>query len=507
MLIISQLPSGHLSIKCDYLYRDRIRKIPTAHFDFNLKQWIIEPYVLGYLESEFKGELVYKTPRWVILNEPMPDMSEMYKISDTSIKCPDLKLKPYDYQDYGIRFMIDKLLKNNMVLNADDVGLGKTLCTIGTFKWFIEHKGYKKILIICKKSIKRQWKEEIEKFTDLDKDFNILYTGETVTKRHQVYKDFCYSDKGILITNYHSFLNDTQIIELLDYDMVVIDEVHAVKARTGKLNNNIASTVKGKPIIFLTGTPIMSRPEDIFGIIQIANPNYFGSWKDFSNEYLVGAMTNFGYKVIGAKHLDELREKVQNILIRRTRYEVCINLPEVMLIKQSCPMDAVQFKLLNMISDETMEINDQMNRLKDANGIIKNPQLYESLDARSKGLIAARQAASTDPRMFWYSNSKIMKDKYGVVVPKSYKSSSKLESIVELVEDIVQSGNKVILFSKFVTSAKLVAQDITDKLKVPVLMYTGLENQDTRDNNINLFKTSVDNNVLIGSDAMAEGWT
>jgi SNF2 family DNA or RNA helicase len=292
---------------------------------------------------------------------------------------------------------------------------------------------------------------------------------------------------------------------MLNYDMVVIDEVHSVKARTGKLNNNIASAVQGKPVIFLTGTPVMSKPEDIFGIIQIANPDYFGPWKEFSKEHLVGAMTNFGYKVIGAKHLDELREKVQNILIRRTRYEVCINLPEVMLIKQSCPMDAVQFKLLNMISDETMEINDQMNRLKDANGIIKNPQLYESLDARSKGLIAARQAASTDPRMFWHSNSKIMKDKYGVVVPKSYKSSSKLESIVELVEDIVQSGNKVILFSKFVTSAKLVAQDITDKLKVPVLMYTGLENQDTRDNNINLFKTSVDNNVLIGSDAMAEG--
>ena len=54
----------------------------------------------------------------------MPDMSKMYEITDKSIVAPTLKLKPYDYQDYGIRFMIDKILKNGFVLNADDVGLG-----------------------------------------------------------------------------------------------------------------------------------------------------------------------------------------------------------------------------------------------------------------------------------------------------------------------------------------------------------------------------------------------
>lgn len=505
MLIVSQLPSGHLSIKCDYYYRDRIHNIPTAYFNPSLKQWMIEPYMLGYLENEFKGELVYKTPRWVILNEPMPDMSEMYKISDTSIKCPALKLKPFDYQDYGVRFMIDKILQNNMVLNSDDVGLGKTIQTIGTLKWFIDNKGFTKILIICKKSIKRQWKEEIEKFTDLQKDFTLLYTGETAAKRKKAYKDFQNANKGVLITNYHSFLNDTEIIKMLNYDMVVIDEVHSVKSKTGKLNNNIASAVQGKPVIFLTGTPVMSKPEDIFGIIQIANPAYFGPWKEFSKEYLVGTMTNFGYKVVGAKHLDELRDKVQNILIRRTRYEVSIDLPETNIVKVSCEMDAVQYKLLKMISEETLELNDQMNRLKGPDGKIKNQQLYDALEGRSKGLIAARQAASTDPRMFWYSNSKMMKDKYGAEVPKTYKMSSKAESIVDTVEDIIQSGNKVILFSKFVTSAKLVAQDIYDKLKIPVLMYTGLENQDARDNNVNLFKQSVDHNILIGTDAMAEG--
>ena len=266
MLIITQLPSGRLSIKCDYYYKDRVKKIPTATFNPNTKQWEIEHYALGTLERCFNGELVYKTPRWVILKQPMPDMSKMYSISDPSIKCPNLKLKPYDYQDYGIRFMIDKLLKHNMVLNADSVGLGKTICTIGTLKWFIENKNFNKILIICKKTIKRQWKDEIYKFTDLNKDFDISYTEDSAPKRKKAYKNFQNNKKAILITNYHSFLNDTPLIKALDYDIVVIDEVHEIKARTGKMNNNIASAVQGKPVIFLTGTPIMSKPEDIFGI-------------------------------------------------------------------------------------------------------------------------------------------------------------------------------------------------------------------------------------------------
>ena len=505
MLIVTQLPDKRLSVKCDYYYRDRIRNIPTAYFNQTLKQWILESYMLGSLENEFRGELVYKTPRWVILDEPMPDMSKMYEITDKSIQCPTLKLKPYDYQDYGIRFMIDKLIKHNMVLNADSVGLGKTICTIGTLKWFIENKNYTKILIICKKSIKRQWKEEFDKFTDLSKDFDIIYTEETAAKRKKAYKQFENSNKGILITNYHSFLNDTDLIGSLYYDIVVIDEVHSVKARTGKLNNNIAKVVYKKPVIFLTGTPIMSNPEDIFGIVQISDPGYFGTWRDFSKEHIVWAMTAFGNKVVGAKNLDVLRQKVQDILIRRTEYEVSIQLPETNIIIRSCPMDALQEKIMKMISDESMDIKYQMDKLKGKDGKITNKQLWDMLDGKSKGLIAARQAACTDPRMFLYSNSDMMRKKYGVEVPSSYKMSSKMESTVDIVEDIIREGNKVIIFSKFRTSACLIAQYIYDTLKIPVLMYTGDENQNIRDNNIALFKTSTDHNVLVGTDAMAEG--
>ena len=507
MLVLTQLHDGQLSIKADYFYRTRIKNIPTASFNQDTKQWVIAPYMLGTLEREFAGELVYKTPRWVILNQPMPDMSAMYQISDSTLQAPALKLKPYDYQDYGIRFMIDKILQKGFVLNADDVGLGKTIQTIATIKWFIKNRAVNKVLIICKKSIKKQWIDEIKKFTDLDTTFWMDKTGTTAAQRKKTYDAFNKEPKGILVTNYHTFLNDTSLFQKMKIDFVVIDEVHSVKARTGKLNNNIAKITYGKPTVFLTGTPIMSKPEDIFGIIQMVAPDYFGKWSAFSNKFLTfDSGGRFGVRVVGSKNLDELRTLVQDVVIRRTEYEVAIQLPKTIIQKNECLMDNVQEEILMKIQEMQDDIANALDRLKE-NGVIPphNKDKAEQLEGKSKGLIAARQAASTDPRLFLTSPSKMMQATFGTLVPNSYKMSSKTESILDIVEDILTNGDKVILFTKFRTCAIMIANDIQKALKENVLLYTGGENDNVRDMAIDFFRNTTTYNVLVGTEAMAEG--
>ena len=868
MITISQLSNGVLGIRCNYYYRNRISKIPSAQFDYHSKMWIVQPFALGMLEEEFNTEedgleIVYKTPRWVILNEPCPDMSSMYKIHDTSIKTPQLKLKPFDYQDFGIRFSIDKILKYNFCLLADDVGLGKaqpvdtiiptpngnirlgdlkigdkvfdrlgrpteilnifpqgiidnykvtfsdgrstycndehlwtyitskgnlktktlkemiktglysinnrndrkykyripvnkavqypsknldihpyvmgyiigngctkereltissqdefcikkisnlinaksykkhpnnyscvfelndnekyislnnrkisifqtdyllkkypevnnkysyekripkdylygdyiqrlnllnglldsdgsvghknrisysttskgllkdilflcnslglkatyvqdkrinkyrskecfqisiqcdintkkklftlprklnrikniysydknknstvsivnveyvgksemkciyvdnnehlyltndfivthnTIQSIGTFKWFIENKGFKKILIICKKSAKEQWCKEITKFTDLDKDFYIDYMEDKRTKKQRIkkYDKFMNADKGILITNHHAFLNDTPIIKQMGLDFIIIDEVHEIKCRTGRLNNNIASVCNKIPTMFLTGTPIMSTPEDIFGIIQISNPKYFGKWTEFENRYIVRTMGNFGMQNVGAKHLDELRDKIQDIIIRRTEFEVNIELPEVRIIRIDSPMDDIQEKLMENIIDSENQILNKINELKSR--LPSNPNLQTQIDileGNSKGYIAARQAVANDPRLFALSSSKIFNKLYNEVVPSSYTSSNKSDAIIDLIQDILSNNDKVILFSKFITTINLISNDIKKKLKVNVLTFTGKEDGKKRTEAKELFENSFDYNILMGTEAMS----
>lgn len=505
MITVTQLPDSRLALKSHYFYRNRIRQIPTAQFDGNIKQWIIQPTMLGMLEHYFTGELVYKTPRWVILNEPMPDMSKMYQIHDTSIKAPALNLSPYDYQDFGIRFMIDKIQQHGFVLNSDSVGLGKTIQTIGTMKWFIEQKGVQHILIICKKSIKKQWCDEIKKFTSLDKTFDIFRTGTTPVQKRKVYEKFRNSVNGILVTNYHTFLNDTDEFLNMNIDFCVIDEVHSVKARTGKLNNNIAKVVKNKPTVLLTGTPIMSRPEDIFGVIQLVKPGYFGTWTSFAKEFLVYDINGkYGTQVVGAKNLDKLRMLVQDILIRRTEYEVQLSLPKTRIIKIPCDMDNTQEKILLKINEQSAMIEQEMQELKkskDSNAKDK----YDMLEGKLKGFIAARQAACTDPRLFITSRSKMMQTMFMPLVPSTYKMSTKTEAIIEQIEDIIDDGDKAILFTKFRTCAVMMANDITKALKVKTLLYTGAENEKQREDALNSFWNDPDCNILIGTEALAEG--
>lgn len=516
MLTVTQLSNGQLGIRCDYYYRNRISNIPTAKFDYDNKMWTIESFALGSLEQEFNGpenglELVYETPRWVILNQPAPDMTQMYKLNRKDIQVPDMKLNLYDYQKYGVKFAIEKILKNNFCLIADGVGLGKTPQAIGCFKWFVENKNIKRILIVCKKSAKDQWCSEIKKFTDLDKDFWIDYSIGTPKKRQEKYNEFFNSNKGILIVNHHTLLNDKKYLENKDIDFVVIDEVHAIKARTGKINNSTADVVRNVPTLFLTGTPIMSRPEDIFGIIQISSPKYLGTWTDFRNRYLVETNGNFGWYCAGAKHLDELRNKVQDVLIRRTEHEVTVELPEVRMQKVSITMDETQIKLLQQIDESQNEVMNQINELKakakaeyDINTKERLMQKAERLEAFSKGFISARQVACTDPRIFAISNSKNFRDMYTNIVPKTYKMSSKTEAILDLVQDILSDNKKVILFSKYRTTAVQVAQDIQKNLKENVLMYTGAEDEEQRINAKNLFLNTLNYNILIGTDAMSE---
>lgn len=517
MVVVTQLANGLLGLRANYFYKDRIKSIPTARFDPGIKQWTIYPQAIDALESEFNNkdlngmELVYRTPKWIIKKEPQPDMSALYQIHDQSIRCPQLNIKLYDYQEYGIRFAVDKINKYGFCILCDDVGLGKTAQAIGVMKWYMDNAGlYNKFLIICKKSIKRQWRDEIDKFLAPGNEWTIRYTSDKDKKsRVKVYNECKAAKKTILITNYHNYLNDADLIKDISFDFSVIDEAHEVKARNGKMNNNISSVINGVPTMFLTGTPVMSRPEDIYGIIKMSDSKYFGGWTKFSERYIVTARTAFGFQQIGVKHLDELRRKVQDILIRRTEYEVDLQLPQVRMQSVICDMDQVQVNLIDEISRQQQEINEQIagidaKLLKNASNM-KLRQLRESLDAKNKGFIAAKQAAATDPRLFNMSFSSMFRSIGNAIVPSNYQMSSKTEHILDVVGNILSNDRKMILFSKFKTSISLISGEIRKQYKVPVLEYTGEQGDDEREDILNKFKNTDEYNIIAGTEALSTG--
>ena len=507
MLITTMLNENFLSVQFNYCteYINRIKTIPGATFDGHMRKWVVPTGAFDYYEEEFKGEILYNTPRWIITGEKPPDYSKMYNI-DKSIKVPSLKVVPYDYQNFGIRFMIDKLKKQKFVINADDVGLGKTLQAIGTMKHFIDNESYNKILIVCKKSLKKQWKDEIDKFTDLSTNTFIEYTKSSKSQRNKLYDEIQKHNRCILITNYHTVMNDSAFLMSLGFEMVIIDEAHCVKARTGVINKAMTEACKpANKVIFLTGTPVMSKPDDLFGIVQIADKKYFGTWKDFNKRYIKEQYQGRFLKTVGYMHLDELRDMVQNIIVRRTEHEVTLQLPQTIEKSITVTMDSTQKKIQDLINEDRMKISAELEALELKKGKPGVTELMAQKDGISKGLIAALQACANDPRLFNLSKSGMMKKRYAPLIPKTYKQSAKMEALIELVDEVLQANQKIIIFSKFERCCRLIKQDLEHALGVNVLLYTGEINDEERDMNIDTFKNSFDHNIIVLTDAGAEG--
>ena len=509
MITVKERPDTNLEVRFDYYqpYVDKMHKVSFAEFDKEDKCWIVPSFASTELEEEFKGELAYLTPKWEIDNEKVPDYKEQYKIS-RDIKVPTLKLKPFDYQEYGIKYMINKLYDNKMVMNCDDVGLGKTLSAIGTLKYMIDNFGYKKIIIVCQKSLKAQWLSEIKKFSDIvDNTMKPFIVGGTKKQREKTYQEISNLNEYLVITNYHTVMNDKDIIKKFNFDMLICDEVHKIKARTGVINKAMQEVCKNiKKAVFLTGTPVTDKPDDLFGIVQIIDKKYFGKWKDFESRYITKDTSSRYERIVGYKHLDELREKCQNLIIRRTEKEVNISLPEVMPTKEIfTQIDAVQNKIADKITKMRKDLSENIDTLKNKNNLTKKEKLdLEKYQSIEKGLIACSQANADDPRLFTMSSSKMMKKLFSDLVPKNYKRSEKMEALLEEIESI-PSDEKIIIFSKFARCCCLIASDIESELKLKTLIYDGSKDDTERTDIINKFNNDSSYRILIMSAAGEEG--
>ena len=506
MITIQQISPNSISMRCHYAYRGRCRDIPGAEFDYNRKFWKAPLSSLPYIQAEFYGEIYYKTPLWKLKGLPEPTREDVLYQGPEPI-VPELTLKPYGYQADGIKFLIDRLNNTGFAMNGDAVGLGKTLQAIGAIKWFKENRGARKILIICKKSIKSQWASEIRRIADWQQ-VPIFVTGSTKKKRMKAYEGIQESRYGILITNYHNFLHDDEEINKVNYDVCVIDEAHCIKSRDSKMNKLIGDTVCGKRTILLTGTPIMSRPDDIYGIVHMVAPDYFGTYEQFKERYIVTEFGIYGEQIIGAQHLDELQEKIRHFVIMRTAEDVALQLPKRRPAKRiSCDMDGVQLRMQEIVQARKDKQDQKKQELMDRYGLTEWTKAeIEKINELGKMYIATLQFIADDPAVFRYMNpERGMNKQLQKMLPDSYGGSSKTDAAVDIVSEIVDADEKVIVFCHFASAARMLKAQFDRIPGANTVMYTGAESDEKREENIDAFKNDPECRVIIGTEAMAEG--
>ena len=510
MITIQRLDKNRITLRCHYAYRRRCHEIPGADFDHARKVWVCPISSLPYIQTAFAGEIYYKTPLWKLRGGEAPKKEPLHLLGPMP-EIPELALKPYGYQADGIRFMIDRLNNEGFCLNGDGVGLGKTFQTIGTMKWFVENRGARKILVVCKKSLKTQWSEEIRKIAGwTEEEFPVFISGGTTKKKKQEpFEGIRNAPKGILITNYQDFLNDWKgEIDKVGFDLYVIDEAHCIKGRTGVMNKSITDTICGRPTILLTGTPILSRPDDIWGIVRLAKPGFFGEYEEFKEAYINTEFGIYGEQIIGAHNLDDLQRKMSKFLIMRSAEDAAIDLPQQRPARNiGCDMDPLQQRMQQIVEERKGKLDQRKQELLDEKGA--TPEVREEIEQindLSKMYIATMQFIADDPAVFRFRNpEKGINRQLLKMVPQSYRMSAKTEATVDAVAELVDADEKVIVFCHFATAARMLKSHFDKIPGANTVMYTGAEGDAEREANIASFREDPECRVIIGTEAMAEG--
>ena len=368
-------------------------------------------------------------------------------IKDNSVKDVVIDYEKYSHRPplHHQKESIQKLVENKKFILADDMGLGKTTSTIIASL----ETGAKKILIICPATLKINWKREIENYSDRS---IFISEGKTFSTEH----DFVIINYDI-IKNFHDTKkkNESQVIAA-NFDLVVVDEAHYIKnptAQRTKLINDIAKNVDR--LWLLTGTPMTSRPIDYFNLLSLVDSPVSKNWMAYAIRYCAGYQFNAGnrkiWNVTGASNLEELRDRTSGLTLRRLKENV-LDLPDKIITP-------VYLRLKSKMYEEIMgEYYDWYD---------KNPEESKSLTVQFTKLTKIRQVIADE----------------------------KISQTIELAENIIEQGKKVIIFCNFTDSLNKICEHF-GKAAVKV---DGAMSKPQRQHSVDSFQESDKIKVFVGN--------
>jgi SNF2 family DNA or RNA helicase len=254
----------------------------------------------------------------------LEDIKKDYKADFSAIKA-----SLFPYQKEGVNFV---LFRKSAII-ADEMGLGKTLQAISAAILKKDIFGFKKTLIVCPATLKSQWKKEIERFSSEKAHIVNGYPAD----REKQYK----SDKSyFLIVNYEMVRRDSLAIQHAGIDFLILDEAQKIKNYETKTSGAI-KRLKPSHTLVITGTPIENRLIDIYSIMSVIDPHFFGPLWEFSYHHCLFDTERID-KINGYYNLQELNKKLSEILIRREKRNVIDELPNVQQIDIPAELSPLQ---------------------------------------------------------------------------------------------------------------------------------------------------------------------
>jgi SWI/SNF-related matrix-associated actin-dependent regulator 1 of chromatin subfamily A len=341
------------------------------------------------------------------------ELSDIWVPKVALIKDNKVDIKDIDYSKYSHRpplehqkVAIETLLKNKKYILADDMGLGKTTSTIIASL----ETGARKILIICPASLKINWQREYQLYSDKS---SFVCEGKHYSEDAEI-----VIMNYDIIKNFHDSKNRKESMMIKSgFDLVIIDEAHYiqnVQAQRTKLINDLVKDIDR--LWLLTGTPMTSRPINYFNLLSLVDSPVAKNWMAYVVRYCSGYQFKVGprkvWNVMGASNLEELHDRTKTTVLRRLKEDV-LDLPDKIITP-------VYLRLRSKLYEEVM--GDYYNWYD------KNPEESKNLSIQFTKLTQVRQVIAEE----------------------------KTQHTIELAENIIEQGKKVIIFCNFTKSLETI---------------------------------------------------
>ena len=365
------------------------------------------------------------------------------------------------YQLDGIAFAVGA----GRAVLADDMGLGKTIQGIGVAELLSRHVPVSKVLVICPASLKSQWLLEIKRFSDRSCQF-VLGSAKERPAQYD-------SDHFFTVCNYEQVLRDFLSIERVKWDLIILDEGQRIKNWEAK-TSRVIKALKSPFALVLSGTPLENRLDELFSVVEFIDDLRLGPAFRFFNRHKV---VDEKGKLLGYKNLDELRAKLEPLLLRRTRKGV---------IKQLPPRTTQVLRITP--TEEQLDL--QKGHRQIIQTILQKKYLTEmDLLRLQKALLMCRMCA----------NSTFLVDKQ---VP-GY--SSKLDELDQLLDQLMaEEDRKIVLFSEWTTMLNLI-EPLLEKQKLDYVRLDGSVPQKKRQELMHRFQKDSGCKLFITTNAGATG--
>lgn len=461
-----------------------VKAFPTRVYNSTDKTWELPFNKLGELVNKLSDYDITISGKYINLNAKEVELPSNFKF----------KTKPFEHQIAGVKYG----LNHDKWLLGDEQGLGKTKQVID----IAVAKNVKHCLIVCcVNGLKWNWRNEVhthsddgawilgqketsrglvigtnpERLDDLNNIDNlprfIITNIETLRYKVKTGRKIMQKVNGRLKeVDEYIFPITERLQELCDrgeIGMIAVDEFHKCKNPDAEQAKQILK-IKAPVEIAMTGTPLMNAPLDLFMPLKWLDYEKH-SFYQFKNHYCV--MGGYGgYEVVKYKNLEEIDETLDTMMLRRVKDEV-LDLPEKTLINEYVEMCKEQSKIYDMTHSSI-----DVTQIKMAN----NP-LAE--------LIRLRQATG---------NPSILSDEV--------KDNAKFDRMEELVDDAVENGKKVVIFSNWTQITNPAFKRLSQKYKG--VMITGETKDSDRQGYVDEFQTNDRVKFIIGTiGALGTGLT